>query len=120
MARKLRYYDENKRIIPYKKTTYQKRKGKWFVVNEETGLSSRAILNSEIKSKVLLPFEDRHRKEKRQRYRHDYPFDTFTSYKGDKKSVLFFDVEQGEKNYHRLAEKSYYDRQRYKRLKNKK
>ena len=84
MARRLRYYDERKRIIPYKKTTYQKRKGKWFVVNEETGLSSRAILNSEIKSKTLLPFEDRHRKEKRQRYRHDYPFDTFTSYKGDK------------------------------------
>ena len=104
-----------------KKTTYQRNsRGKWFVVGEETGMTSRAILKGEIRAKTLLPFEDRHRKEKRQRYRHDYQYDTFTSYKGNKKSVLAFDVEQGEKNYHRLAQKSYYDRQRYKRLKGKK
>lgn len=119
MAKKLRYYDENKRIIPFTKTLYQKKNGKWVKVNEQKGMSSRAILNSEIKAKQLLPFEDRHRKEKRQRYRHDYPYDTFTSYKGDKKSVLEFDVVKGEENYHRLANKSYYDRERYKKRKKK-
>ena len=82
-------------------------------------MTSRKVLNGEIKAKRLLPFEQRHRKEKRQKYRHDYQYDTFTSYRDDKKSVLQFDVEQGEKNYRKLANKSYYDRQRYKRLKGK-
>ena len=120
MARKrYKYYDENRPLIPYTKSTYKRNpyNGKWVLTNQEKGLTSRSILNSEIKAKVVLPFEDRHRKTKRQRYLHDYKYDTIASYKGDKKSVMEFDVVQGEKNYQRLAHKSYYDRQRYKKRK---
>lgn len=119
--KKLRYYDENKRIIPYTKSTYEKnKKGKWILKNREKGLTSRAILNAEIKAKTVLPFEDFHRKTKQQRYRHDLPYDTIASYKGNKKSVMEFDVVQGNKNYEKLAHKSYYDRQRYLRRKGRK
>ena len=115
MPKKLRYYDENKRIIPYKKSLYQRNphNGKWFLVSQEDGMTSRAIAKSEINAKVVLPFEDRHRKENRHPYRHDYRYDTITSYKGDKKSVMEFDFIQGDKNYRRLANKAHYDRFRY-------
>lgn len=115
MAKRLRYFDENKRIIPYTKSLYEKnpRNGKWILKKREKGMTSRAILKAEIKAKTVLPFEDRHRKTKKQRYQHDLPYDTIASYKGNQKSVMEYDVVKGNSNYRKLANKAYYDRQRY-------
>ena len=118
---RMRYFDENKRIIPYTKSLYKRNpfSRKWVLIEREKGMTSRAIANSEIKAKVVLPFEDRHRKENRHPYRHNYRYDTITSYKGDKKSVMEFDFIEGDKNYSRLARKSAYDRYRYLKRKKK-
>ena len=117
-----KYYSEDRKYIPYTKSTYIRSpySGKWILKNREKGLTSRAIVKSEMKAKVVLPFEDRHRKVKKHRYDHDYPYDEITSYKDNMKSVMEFDFKQGDKNYRKLANKSYYDRQRYlKKKKNK-
>lgn len=121
MGKRLRYFDENKRIIPYTKSLYEKNphNGKWVLKSREKGMTSRAILKAEIKARTVLPFEDMHRKTKQQRYQHDLPFDTIASYKGNKKSVMEYDVAQGERNYQKLARKSRYDRERYLKKKRK-
>ncbi len=118
MAKRLPYYDNNKPIIPMTKTDYVRRGGKWVEVNSETRNISRNQTKN-VLSKQGLPFERSHRLEKRDRYGHNEPYDTFSSISpdGTQKSTWQVDFRQGHENYIRLARKSYYDRQRYKQRK---
>lgn len=119
--KRLKYYDNDKRIIPMTKTKYEKVGGKWKVVEVEKNNISRNMSKNVLAS-VGLPFERSHRREKRNRWGHDEPFDTFTSVgpDGTQKVTYYVDFEQGNKNYIKLRNKHYYDRARYaKRKQNK-
>ena len=105
----LKYYDSRKKYIPFTNSTYEKKGSKWVLKEQSFGLSSRDMLKSHVKSKYGLPFESRYVKTKQDRYMHDYEYDTFTSYSPDakKKSVLYFDIPAGEKNYAKLRDRHY-------------
>lgn len=120
MAKRLPYYSNDKPIIPMTKTDYVLRGGKWVAVNQETKNISRNQAKN-VLSKQGLPFERSHRLEKRDRYGHNQPYDTFSSISPDGKQKATFqvDFQQGDKNYIKLAHKSYYDKQRYKKRKGK-
>ena len=56
-----------------------------------------------------LPFERSHRLEKRDKYRHNEPYDTFSSISpdGQQKSEWYVDWNTGHENYIRAARRSY-------------
>lgn len=120
MAKRLPYYSSDKPIIPMTKTDYVLRNGRWTAVKSETTKISRNQTKN-VLSKVGLPFERSHRLEKRDRYGHNEPYDTFSSISPDgmQKSTWQVDFRQGNENYVKLAHKSYYDKQRYKKRKGK-
>ena len=108
-------YSIKHKHIPMTKTDYARQGSKWVAIHEETELISREqagwILDS-----AGLPFERSHRLTKADRYGHSHQYDTFSSISpdGKKKTRWFVDFAQGDRNFLRLARKSYYDRQRYK------
>ncbi len=121
MAKRLPYWDNDRRIFPMTKTDYVKCGSKWVPVKQETSCISRNQTKY-VLSKQGLPGERSHRLEKRNRYGHNEPYDTFSSIRCDglKKSTWQVDFEQGNKNYIKLRNKHYYDKERYaKKKKNK-
>lgn len=119
--KRLKYWDNDKRIIPMTKTSYVKVNGKWVVCNVEKSNISRNMSKNVLAS-VGLPFERSHRRTKRNRWGHNEPFDTFSSISPDgrQKSTWYVDFAQGQKNYEKLRDKHFYDRARYaKRKQNK-
>lgn len=117
--KRLRYYDNDRPIFPMTKTEYVKCGSKWVAVKQETTTISRNQTKN-VLSKQGLPFERSHRLENRDRYGHNEPYDTFSSISpdGTQKSTWQVDFKKGYDNYTRLARKSYYDKQRYKKRKN--
>lgn len=63
MAKRLRYYDNDKKYIPMTHTNYVRFGSRWKVINEEKSLISRNQAKN-ILSKQGLPFERSHRLEK--------------------------------------------------------
>ena len=112
-------YSSEHRHIPMTKTRYVKQGSKWVQSGEpETEIISpnKAQL---VLSKQGLPFESSHKLEKRDRFGHSHPADTFSSISPDKqtKTVWNVDYAKGNENYNKATRKAYYDRQRYKRMK---
>lgn len=118
MAKRLRYYDNDKKYIPMTHTDYVRFGSRWKVINEEKSLISRNQAKN-ILSKQGLPFERSHRLEKRDRWGHNEPVDTFSSISPDGRNKCTFQVDfkKGNENYERMARKSYNDRMRYQRKK---
>lgn len=121
MAKRLRYYDNDKKYIPMTHTDYVRFGSRWKVINEEKSLISRNQAKN-ILSKQGLPFERSHRLEKRDRWGHNEPVDTFSSISPDGRNKTTFQVDfkKGDENYIRLLRKSYYDKMRYQKKKNSK
>ncbi len=121
MAKRLRYYDNDKKYIPMTHTDYVRFGSRWKVINEEKSLISRNQAKN-ILSKQGLPFERSHRLEKRDRWGHNEPVDTFSSISPDgrNKTTYQVDFKKGDENYIRLLRKSYYDKMRYQKKKNSK
>ncbi len=121
MAKRLRYYDNDKKYIPMTHTNYVRYGSRWKVVSEEKSLISRNQAKN-ILSKQGLPFERSHRLEKRDRWGHNEPVDTFSSISPDGRNKTTFQVDfkKGDENYIRLLRKSYYDKMRYQKKKNSK
>lgn len=119
MAKRLRYYDNDKKYIPMTHTDYVRFGSRWKVINEEKSLISRNQAKN-ILSKQGLPFERSHRLEKRDRWGHNEPVDTFSSISPDgrNKTTYQVDFKKGDENYIRLLRKSYYDKMRYQKKKN--
>lgn len=99
-------------------TNYVRFGSRWKVINEEKSLISRNQAKN-ILSKQGLPFERSHRLEKRDRWGHNEPVDTFSSISPDGRNKCTFQVDfkKGNENYERMARKSYNDRMRYQRKK---
>ncbi len=120
--RKKKYsvYSSQHRHIPMTKTDYVKKGSKWVPIHTESELVSREQAGW-ILGNAGLPFERSHRLEKRDRYGHSHPYDTFSSISPDGKSKTKWSVDfaAGERNFSKLVRKSYYDRQRYKKKKGK-
>ena len=121
MAKRLRYYDNDKKYIPMTHTDYVRFGSRWKVINEEKSLISRNQAKN-ILSKQGLPFERSHRLEKRDRWGHNEPVGTFSSISPDgrNKTTYQVDFKKGDENYIRLLRKSYYDKMRYQKKKNSK
>ena len=121
MAKRLRYYDNDKKYIPMTHTNYVRFGSRWKVINEEKSLISRNQAKN-ILSKQGLPFERSHCLEKRDRWGHNEPVDTFSSISPDgrNKTTYQVDFKKGDENYIRLLRKSYYDKMRYQKKKNSK
>ena len=112
-------YSTDHKHIPMTRTDYVKQGSKWKQVGEpEKSIISRNQAQMTLDSRGL-PFESSHRFIKRDRYGHSYPYDTFSSISPDRanKTVWNVDFAQGDKNYNKLARKSFYDRMRYKKKK---
>ena len=120
-ARKVSVYSSKHRHIPMTKTDYVRQGGRWVPVHEEREMVSREqagwILGS-----TGLPFERSHRREKKDRYGHEQPFDTFSSVSPDgrRRTKWYVDFAQGDRNLSKLLRKSFNDRMRYKARKAKK
>lgn len=110
-----RIWDLRHKHIPMTKTNYVRSGNKWVEVDSEKSIISNQQANW-VLSKSGLPGERSHRLEKRNRYGHSRPYDTFSSISpdGNNKSTWYVDFAQGDKNYNKLINKSYYDRKRYK------
>lgn len=107
MAHKIPYYSNDRQIIPMTQTDYVKRGSRWVAVSSETQNISRNQ-SKMILDKKGLPFERSHRLEKRDKYKHDNPYDTFSSISPDglRKSTWHVDFAKGDENYLRLARQS--------------
>ena len=82
MAKKIPYYSNDRKLFPMTKTEYVKRGSRWFPVAREQEMISRKQAGY-VLDKRGLPFERSHRLEKRDRYRHNEPYDTFSSISPD-------------------------------------
>lgn len=82
MAKKVPYYSNDRKLFPMTKTEYVRRGGRWFPVSREREMISRKQAGY-VLDKHGLPFERSHRLEKRDRYRHNEPYDTFSSISPD-------------------------------------
>ena len=111
-------WDPRHKHIPMTKTDYVRKGSKWVKVNSEKSIISNQQA-SWVLSKTGLPCERSHRLEKRNRYGHSRSYDTFSSISPDgrNKSTWYVDFAQGDKNYHKLLDKRYYDQKRYKKRK---
>lgn len=115
---KPKYYEADYPLYPLTKTDYIKKGKKWEPVNIEKSIISRKQTKF-VFDKTGLPFESSHRLEKRDKYLHNEPYDTFSSINPDKtkKTTWYVDFAQGHKNYVKKANKHYYDKRRYEKLK---
>lgn len=116
--KKYRVYSTKHRHIPMTKTDYVKKGSKWVETHKEKELISHEQAGLILSNKGL-PFERSHRLEKKDRYGHSHSVDTFSSISpdGKRKTKWFVDFAQGDRNYLKLARKSYNDRMRYKKKK---
>lgn len=119
MAKKVPYYSDERRLYPWTKTKYVKRGSKWIPVAQEKELVSRRQAGY-VLDKRGLPFERSHRLEKRDRYRHNEPYDTLSSisFDGQTKWVHYIDWNKGHENYVRLAHQSYAAKEAWRKRKN--
>ena len=120
MAKRIPYWSNERKLFPMTKTSYVRSGSRWVPVDEETELISRTQTGY-IFDKRGLPFERSHRLEKRDRYKHDEPYDTFSSISPDgrNKSVWYVDWAAGNANYRKLSNQSYSAKQAWrKRRKN--
>lgn len=119
MAKKIPYYSNDRKLFPMTKTEYVKSGSKWIPVRQEKELISRKQVGY-VLDKHGLPFERSHRLEKRDRYRHDEPYDTFSSISpdGQQKSEWYVDFVKGNNNYLRLSRQSYAAKEAWRRRKN--
>lgn len=108
------YYSADHKHYPMTKTEYVKQGGKWKEASKEDSLISRNQIDMVLADQGL-PFERSHRHENRDRYRNNVKWDTFSSISpnGDRKTTWQVDFHKGGDNERRLADKRYYDRQRY-------
>ena len=108
MAKKVPYYSNDRKLYPMTKTEYVNRGGRWFPVSREQEMISRKQAGY-VLDKHGLPFERSHRLEKRDKYRHNEPYDTFSSISPDgrQKSEWYVDWNAGHENYIRAARRSY-------------
>ncbi len=112
-------YSPKHKHIPMTKTDYVKQGSKW----KQVGDPEKSIISREQADMVLdkrgVPFESSHRLTKKDRFGHNERYDTFSSISPDRtqRSVWNVDFAQGDKNYRKLANKSFYDRMRYKKKK---
>lgn len=112
-------YSPKHQHIPMTKTDYVKQGSKW----KQVGDPEKSIISREQADMVLaekgLPFESSHRHTKKDRFGHFNKYDTFSSVSPDRtqRSVWNVDFAQGDRNYRKLANKSFYDRMRYKKKK---
>ncbi len=120
MSKKIPYYSNDRKLFPMTKTEYVRRGGRWFPVSREREMISRKQAGY-VLDKHGLPFERSHRLEKRDRYRHNEPYDTFSSISpdGQKKSEWYVDWNTGHENYMRAARRSYAARLGWQRRKRK-
>ncbi len=111
-------YSSKHRHIPMTKTDYVKKGSKWVPIHEEQEMISREQAGW-ILDNAGLPFERSHRLEKKDRYGHSHPYDTFSSISPDGKSKTKWQVDfaTGERNFSKLARKSWQDRMRRKKKK---
>lgn len=119
MSKRIPYWSNDRKLFPMTKTDYVRRGNRWVPVDEETELISRKQTGY-IFNKLGLPFERSHRMEKRDRYKHDEPYDTFSSISpdGKQKTVWHVDWNAGNANYRRLANQSYSAKQAWRKRKN--
>lgn len=119
MAKKIPYYSNDRKLFPMTKTEYVKSGSKWIPVRQEKELISRKQAGY-VLDKRGLPFERSHRLEKRDRYRHGEPYDTFSSISpdGQCKSEWYVDWMKGHENYMRLSRQSYAAKEAWRRRKN--
>lgn len=118
MAKRLHYYDNDKKYIPMTHTDYVRIGSRWKVVGVEKCLISRNQAKN-VLSKQGLPFERSHRLEKRDKYGHCEPVDTFSSISPDGRNKTSYQVDfkKGNENYIRMANKAFYDKMRYQKKK---
>lgn len=106
-------FSKDHKHIPMAKAKFVKIGGKWELVNVEQEMisSNQAEL---ILGSNGLPFERSHRREKRDRFGHNHPYDTFLSISpdGSEKTVWFVDFAAGDRNYSKLVRKHFYDSMR--------
>lgn len=107
MAKKVPYYSNDRKLFPMTKTEYVKCGSRWVPVSTETEMISRRQAGNVLDPRGL-PFERSHRLERRDRYRHNEPYDTFSSISPDgrRRSVWHVDWQTGHENYVRLARQS--------------
>lgn len=120
MAKRIPYYSPDRKLYPVTKTDYVKRGGRWIPVNVENEMVSYKQTGY-ILDKRGLPFERSHRLTKRDRYRHNEPYDTFSSISpdGTQKSEWHIDFEKGHENYIKASNRSYSAKVAWKKRKNK-
>lgn len=104
--------------IPLTKTDYVKQGNRWKPIKVEKDMISKEQASFTL-SKTGLP-GSKNRLEKKDKYGHTRPYDTFTAYSPDGKAKTTFSVDfaKGAENYQKLLKKSAYDRERYKAKKN--
>lgn len=107
MAKRVPFNSWDRKLFPMTKTDYVKSGSRWVAVNQEKKMISRRQAGYVLDSRGL-PFERSHRLVKRDVFRHNEPYDTFSSISPDgrKKSEFYVDWQAGEKNYLRLARQS--------------
>ena len=107
MPKKVPYYSNDRKLFPMTKTEYVKRGSRWVPVSTETEMISRRQAGYVFDPRGL-PFERSHRLERRDKYRHNEPYDTFSSISpdGSRRSVWHVDWQTGHENYVRLARQS--------------
>lgn len=119
MAKKVPYYSNDRKLFPMTKTEYLKSGSKWIPVSKESEFISRKQAGY-VLDKRGLPFERSHRLEKRDKYRHNEPYDTFSSISPDgrQKSEWYVDWNTGHENYIQAARRSYAAKKAWERRKN--
>lgn len=111
-------YSDKRRYIPATKTKYEKVGGKWQQMGEPETKNYTKEQAGNFFDKNGLPFEGGHRFEKKN-LAHSEKYDTATVYNPDKtqKMVVDVDYEAGNKAFDKIRNKSLYDRERYKKMK---
>ena len=109
------YYSDDHKHFPMTKTTFVKVGGRWKQAGEpEQRMISRRQAEMTLADEGL-PFEQSHKHYKKDMYRHDHKWDTFQSISpdGDEKSVWYVNYPEAYRKERKLADKRYYDRERY-------
>jgi hypothetical protein len=101
-------FSNDYKYLPMTIFRYAKKGSKWIKVEEEHELISNYQVGL-VLSEEGLPFERSHRRECRNRYRHNHPYDTFSSISpdGQSKTTWFIDFQTGEENYRRKLRELY-------------
>lgn len=109
-----KWYSSDHKHFPMTKTDYVKVGSKWKEVGKEDSLISSNQAKLTLADEGL-PFERSHRHANVNRYQHNKKWDTFSSISpdGTEKTKWFVDFPAAYKKERKLADKAYYDRQRY-------